>query len=361
MNDREARRRGWLGFVAGVALLSGAAPAATLTAAQQDGYFVWLHSLEATIAARAASGQPEQRLVFPHGLLPAVEAAEPPADGGLLTVARALAEIESRPRLLQEPSRRTTLHALGRARSYVHLAEYDSALVWYAEAAARDTSGEYARELGLEAMVTAVAANDSLAVTHRALGLLGGADLAARTGELELAYRFFVGRADSVNLDLVVRKAAAHPELLQGRIAYWQAFALSWLGRHAESLAALAGLVAEGGLSYGLDESQRAWVLVAIPDLLWLGGAPAEAEPLYRALAASTVPEASDWGACQAAALDFLDGRYLAAGTVFERLCGQNGNLPWRDYACQMAALSDELARSHREGESHGTAACYQR
>ncbi|HOX26449.1 MAG TPA: hypothetical protein PLL30_07685 [Candidatus Krumholzibacteria bacterium] len=361
MDDRHATRRVWLGLAAGLALCAVTAPraGASLTADQVNDYLVWLHSLESTLAARAATGQAEHRSLFPAGL--ATAAADTTQGPDLAAVVAALEEVEGRPRVLQEPASRQPLHALGRARSYASIAEFDSALVWYDEALRRDTTGEYADEFGREAMAAAIAAGDSVAVTRRFLRVLGGRDLAAHAAELELAYRYFVSRGDATNLDLLVRSAATQPDALRGRLAYWQAFALSWLGRHAESLEALAALLVSDGVSFGLDEAQRAWVLVAVPDLLLLSGDSESAETLYRALAASSVPGAADWAACQVAAIEFLAGRFLAAGTAFERLCQQTADLEWREYACKMAALSGEMERLRDEGELHGAAAYDQR
>ena len=49
------------------------------------------------------------------------------------------------------------------------------------------------------------------------------------------------------------------------------------------------------------------------------------------------------------------------AGTAFEDLCENDDNTLWRDYACGMATLSDEMERLRSEGEPHGAAALYQR
>ena len=210
-------------------------------------------------------------------------------------------------------------------------------------------------------MVASVASADSVTVTRHLLSVLGSRDLDARRGELELAYRYFVAADDSTNLDLLVREAATNPGLLTGRLAYWQSYALVALERWDEGLEALKGLVTDGGVSYGLEEAQRAWVLIAIPDLLVLVGDLDSAAPLYRAVAASNVPGASAWGTCQAGVVDFLAGRFLEAGTAFEQLCESTGDLPWRGYVCELAALSDEMERLRAEGEPHGTAAFYQR
>ena len=362
MVNRRPTRISKYGLMVGLLLVAvtGQALAQSLTDAERDGYLVWLHSLETTMAARDANDQPEVRVLFPSGVV-ATTGQDSLAASDLRQVALALDELEAKPRLLQEPSRRTTLHALNRARNYAHLAQYDSALIWYEAAAARDSLGEYTAAVGLETLVAAVADGDSVRVVHQLLSTFGSCDLAGRRAELELTYRFLVARADTTNLELVVRGMAARPELLHGRLAYWQAFSLSWLGRWDASLEQLRGLLVGGGLSQGLAEDQRTWVLVAVPDLLLLTGHTDMAAPLYRALAASSIETAAGWATCQTAALDFLAGQFLTAGTAFERICKGSGDSTWRAYACSMAELSDEMERLRFEGEPHGVAVYYQR
>ncbi len=362
MNTQHALQLAKVGLMAGLVLLAAAGPlaAADLTADERDGYFLWLHSLETTMAAQEASLQSAEVVLYPVGMLPAMS-ERPRTEGALQQVALALGEIESRPRLLQEPSGPTPLHALNRARNYLQLAEFDSALVWYEKAAERDGAGEYTATVGLETMVAAVASGDSVRAVQQLLATLGSRELADRRAEIELSYRFLIGRADSTNLELLVQETEAHPDLLTGSLAYWQGFSLAWLGRWDASLTQLRTLVAAGGLSQGLDEHQRAWVLVAIPDLMILTGQQAAADPLYRALAASSLPAPAAWATCQTAALDFLAGRYLDAGTAFERICEGSGPDAWRTYACSMAELADEMERLRYEGEPHGAAAYYQR
>ena len=362
MDNRYATRISTYGLMVGLLLMVGAGPASAqaLTDAERDGYLVWLHSLETTMAAREANDQPEVRVLFPAGVL-AATGQVPSATSDLRQVALALGELEAKPRLLQEPSRRTTLHALNRARNYAHLAEYDSALIWYDAAARRDSTGEYTAAVGLETLIAAVAEGDSVRVVRQFLSAFGSGDLAGRRTEIELTYRFLVARADTTNLELVVREMAVRPVLLHGRLAYWQAFSLAWLGRWDASLEQLRGLLIGGGLSQGLAEDQRTWVLVAVPDLLLLTGHTDLAATLYQALAASSIETAASWAICQTAALDFLAGRFLTAGTAFERICEGSMGGTWRAYACSMAELSDEMERLRFEGEPHGVAVYYQR
>ncbi len=355
-----SRLRGALSATVLLAAVAGA-PGQDLAAAEEEGYLVWLRSLEATVAARQEAGQPESRPLYPFGLLAGLADGPAGVDSTLAAVAAALDELESRPRLLQEPRPLVPLHALNRARNYRAVAEFDSALAWYEEAARRDRTGDHAAEVAAERLATAVAAGDSITVTRLVLDLAGSRALATRPRQLELAYRFFLARADSANLELLVRESEAQDAVPHGRPAYWHAVALDRLGHWDRSLDLLLGLVTAGGVSHGLTEDQRAWVLTTIPDHLVILDREAAAEPLYRELAASDLPAAAVWGRCQVAALDFLAGRFLEAGTAFEDLCRADANELWRDYACGMATLSDEMERLRTEGEPHGAAALYQR
>jgi hypothetical protein len=93
-------------FAAAAVMLALAVPAlgsTGLSEAQLNGYLIWLHALEETIATREAEGQPEPRLLYPRQL--ATGRSQEGED--LLDVARALEDLESRPRLLQEPPGRS--------------------------------------------------------------------------------------------------------------------------------------------------------------------------------------------------------------------------------------------------------------
>jgi hypothetical protein len=342
----------------GASAVAAPATAANLTDAEINGYLIWLHALEETIAARLATGRPEPRGLFPYHH----ESLAGTWQETLLDVAHALEELEARPRLLQEPPGRPPLPALNRARNLAHLAAHDSALVWYLAAARRDSTGEALGDIGEEIMAAAVAAGEAAVVRQRLQRILGagGPHDETQVREVELACRFQIARGDTAGLTDLVAQLARQPAWRQSSLGYWEAFSLSWLGRWSESLAVLRGLLTGDGRAFGLDESERAWVLMAVPDQLLLLGDHQIAHGLYRALGASTVPEASAWAACQAAALDLLAGDFLRAGAAFERLCRRSDNSHWRRYACDMARLSDELERLRSEGRPHGIAGLYQ-
>jgi len=328
--------------------------ASRLTLEQRDGYRVWLHSLETTVQARDL----ESTDLFPFGALDFGAFAD---SLSLLAVARELGDLESRPRLLQEPSMKTPLHAITRARNHRHIAELDTALAWYDEAARRDTAGAFARELGPEMMMAAVAAGDSVRVSNGLRRALADRDLDSRRAEIALAYRFIIARGDTSSADALASSLAPHGDVLHGSLGFWQAFSLSWRGHRESSLDLLLALTAADGHSLGLSEAQRAWVLVAIPDILVVTGHTAEAASLYGALGASNLDGAAEWARCQAAVIDFLAGRFLEAGTAFEQLCGQKDSFAWRAYACGMSELSDEMERLRNEGMDNGAASHYQR
>ncbi len=343
------------------ALVAGAvAPAAAdvaMTEAQQHAYLIWLHSLEAELAIRDVAGPPASRPLFPQSAwLPEDVSAR-----SLLDVAGALIDLERKPRLLQEPPGRSPLHALNRARNHARIAEHDSALVWYAEAVRRDSTGDRTDDIGAEIMASAIAAGNDDLVRRRLGGALGkvAAGDAAGTLEVELACRFMLARSDTVGLQSLVFALGKLPRPMDGRLEFWHGYVRSWLGHWQQSFEILTGLLGGDGRTHGLDTTQRAWMLTAIADQVLLLGDRATAHGLYRALAASSVPEAATWAACQAAALDFLEGRYLAAGTAFEQLCRRADNTTWRRYACEMARLSDEIERLRSEGAPYGTAAFY--
>lgn len=346
----------WLPILAGLMLLlPQEGVAARLDQDARDGYRLWLHNLETT---REHQQVGPATPAFPFGLLDDV--ADVRVDSlSLLVVAREMEELESRPRILQEPAEKSALHSLVRARNHRNLAEFDTALAWYRETARRDSSEAFVHELGPEALAVAAAASDSAAVARHLARVIASARPAAHAAELVLGYRYLIAHADTLGIDRLAAAVAADPEGVSGDLAFWHAFALGQRGRWDESLGWLCGLVTDTDRSHGLTVRQRAWVLAAIPDQLVLTGHVAEAAPLYRALAAADLPGASDWARCQAAVIDLLAGRYLEAATVFEDLCERREAHAWRAYACDMSQISEELERLRNEGTAHGAASHY--
>jgi len=329
-----------------------------LTQAERDGYLTWLHSLNATHAARDAEDREEARRLFPFDRewVPGEPSGDPLR---LLAVSRAVGSFERRPRILVDTAALTAGKALALARNYCHLAEYDSALSWYEIASDRDRRGEYVGEVQREAMACAAALDDSVRFTRWLLETLGRGDLTGADEEICVAYRRLVGQGDGANLRLLVEATRGDTTLVDGRVRFWQAYGQSSLGNWAGALATLRPLLHPGGLSHGLTEAQRAWVLVAVPDLLVLGGELETARPLYTALRQCQLPGVAAWAACQAANLDFLAGRYDVAGLVFSELCEDAAAAPWRDYACEMADLATSIDRIRAEGAPYGTERFY--
>jgi hypothetical protein len=349
-----------LGGTVAVVLVLGvsvAAGATKLNRAERDGYLEWLHSLEQTVAGRQLAQQPEARLLFPLDT-PSWQRAEPVTPYRHLAIGKAVAELEEF--WAEHGSGPAPLVALANARNYMNLSEYDSALVWYEITARADTAGRFTREVAREALAAAVAVGDSLDAVRRVTDTLGAADLAARADEAALAYRWLLVNRDTRAIDLMIGKVAGLDSLTPPRLRYWHARALAWRERRAESLTELRMLVSEAqGMSLGLGEQERAWVLAAMPDLMYLLGDADGARELYRRLAVSTLGRVALWGRYQVAGLDLAAARYREARDGFDAVCSGRRYGIWQDQACALRDLADELERIRTEGEPYGTASFY--
>ena len=341
----------------GLLLALAATGTGALENSERDGYLVWLHSLEQTVAARDASGVEERLLLFPFDR-PAWGEGDDTTPYRHLAIGKAVTELEE---LWSDREHDLPpLLALANARNYMNLSEYDSALVWYEITARADTDGRFAREVARESLAAAMVAGDSLGTARRITNTLGVTDIDRRTGEAALAYRWLLVNRDARAIDLMIEKVAAADSLLTPPLRFWHARALAWRERHGESLAQLMTLVAGGnGLSYGLDESERGWVLVAIPDLLYLQGESTQARELYRHLASSSLEKLAMWGRYQVAGIDLANARYRAAVTGFTAVCEGTRFGSWQDMACDLRELAREMERIRAEGEPYGTAAFY--
>lgn len=348
--------------LAALALLAaaGGGARAGLDTPAGDGYRIWLHSLERTVAGREAAGRPESPILFPFDTPSWQGSAGVPAFRHL-AISKAVAELEEIWQDRAAGQGPPALVALANARNYLHLSEYDSALVWYAAAAAKDTAGRFAEDIARETLAAAVAAGDSLAAARAVTNTLGLGGLDGRDGEVVLAYRWLLVNRDARAVDHLIAKVAAGDSALDGRVRYWHAYALAWRGRHGESLAHLERLVGDGGLSHGLDEDERAWVLTAIPDLMHLEGDEDGARWLYRLLAGSSLPRLQLWAVYQIAGLDLAAARYAEAAAAYESLCAGPRLGTWQDQACALKDVARQLERIRAEGESYGTAAFFDR
>jgi hypothetical protein len=334
----------------------GDAEAARLSDAEANGYLQWLHSLEQTVAARVAADAPESSLLFPFDWSDLPPEDEQPYR--YLAIGRALAEIE------REPSRERTAGsgtgtALNLARTYMSVSEFDSALAWLDRAAHRDSSGEFSDEIGHESLASAVASGDSTRLARRLAAVTARLENPTREAELVVALRVLAARGLDAQLDALLGALATDAGNFGARLRYWYAFALSGRQRWSDSLEQLRLLVRSGGLSCQLAEVQRAWVLVAIPDLLFLTGSPAAARDLYGVLAGCELVSLRLRGEYQLAQLDLIDARYARAAERLARLCEARENGPWSDHACELARLARELNRIQTEGEPYGAAAFY--
>ncbi|MBE0565567.1 MAG: hypothetical protein IH621_06420 [Krumholzibacteria bacterium] len=348
--------------LAGLLLLAATTGGARagLESGAADGYRIWLHALERTIAGRTASGQEERPVLYPFDS-PAWQAGSGAPAYRHLAISKAVRELEE---VWQDRGRGEgppALVALANARNYLHLSEYDSALVWYAAAAAKDTAGRFSEDIARETLAAAAAAGDSLAVVRAVTNTLGLSSLEGRDGEVVLAYRWLLTSRDARAVDHLIARVAVADTTLDGRVRYWHAYALAWRGRHAESLAHLVRLVGDGGLSHGLSENERSWVLTAIPDLMYLDGDEDGARWLYRLLAGSSLPRLQLWGVYQIAGLDLASAHYGAAAAAYESICAGPRLGSWQDQACALKDVARELERIRAEGESYGTAAFFDR
>lgn len=333
--------------------------AADLDDAGRYGYLQWLHSLDRTVEARVGAGQDEQRLLFPFSLegWNADDAATPFRH---LAISKAVTELEE---LWVDRERGPSpLVALSNARNYVHLSEFDSALVWFEITAKADTAGRFTRHIAREGLAAAMAAGDSLGAARRVTNTLGVSDIADRSGEAALAYRWLLVNRDARAIDLMIDKVAAADTSMTPELRFWHARALAWRERRGESLDHLQHLLTTAnGRTMGLSETERSWVLVAVPDLLYLQGDVGAARELYGHLAHSSQGALAAWGNYQTAGLDMAAGRYRRAVTGFEAVCEGTRYGIWQDQACALRDLATEMERIRAEGEPYGTAAFYQR
>ncbi|MFH1844482.1 MAG: hypothetical protein ABIF77_14880 [bacterium] len=345
-----------VGFIWLLVLFAGTATAAGLTEAETHGYQQWLHSLQQTINARQETGNPELTYLFPFSRIMTAR-GRTTADHHV-SIGRALNELEAADNPRQQYAQ-TAFSALAMARNYSNLCEFDSALVWYDLASQLDENGIHTREIRAESLANAVVVADSLRVVRHLLNILGSNDCREWEAELVLAYRYLLVHDAEPDLDLLVRKIASSTDQIGPELRYWHAFALATCKQWPEALANLRVLVAGGGMSHGLTEAQRAWVLIAVPDLLYLTDDVAAATQLYQQLVSCQLPDVRAWSEYQLANLNFLAARYTLAWSAFIRLC-EGEDLPaWQERACEMADLADQMKRLRAEGKPYGTAAFF--
>ncbi len=338
---------------AGAALLlvlgtSGLAAAAPLEGGGDlaPAYSAWLQALAgdaaapADTSAAASAGAPS---FYPLPMPPG-GAARP-----RLASSRAVQKLEAGPsatraRLAADPEQ-----SAATAADYRNLGEYAQVLRWQGETA---RLGGAAPSALLEATAAAAVLDDSLCLVEGLVDGTGGG-LAGRDAEVVLAYRYLATRGDQAGLARLDRCVAAQPAPPSAVVRCWRAFARAAGRDWSGALEDLTALLAAGpGAAADVPARQRLWAATALPDLLLLAGRGAEAEPLYRQLAGSSLDPAAPWGRYQVANLDLLAGRATEAAGEYRRLCAATDSWPWKPRACALAALADTLAMAmHTDGD----------
>ena len=357
-------------LAAGIALLAAtvlpAAAAAGLERAEVDGYLQWLHSLEQSVAGREKAGLAETGLLFPYGT-PLMSAPETTVDHETperqFMISKALLAQEMDLRLDRSRAHDSALSALALGRNYGYLAEYDSAQVWFKRAGRLDSAGVLTADIDHAALATAILRDDASAVAQAVAELVAGAEPTERAQTWAVALRHLLVSGDDGGLrQLLVDLAAvatAEEVDLPVQLRFWYAFALAYERDWAGSQLQLRRLVRAGSLAGDLDEKQRAWALIAIPDQFYLQGDSAAAREIYGVLAGSNLSEIRHWSTFQLANLDFLAADYLRAGSAFAQLCEEPETGPWSEAACSLVPIARELGRLKTDGKPYGTAAFY--
>jgi hypothetical protein len=338
--------------------LAGTSGPSRADATRQEQYRQWLHSLETTSGARQEADLPPGGSLYPFGQ--ERQLLQKPSPYRYLSISRALHLMEQAGRE-GGPAPESAFQALARARSHASLGEFEPSLEWYEIAAQRDTAHTYTLDIARESLAAAIALDDSVAVLRRLVNTIGASRIAGRQDEYLLACRYLLAERDRTQLALLVQKLEGQNESLDGRLRFWLAFSLVELGRGADALAQLERLLAGGGLSQGLDERERAWVLTAVPDLLAATGRRDEAACLYGILGGSELAAAQVWGSFMTAQLDLAAGRYGRAAEAFRQLCERRDAGRAGSRACELLPLAEQLGQLKEEGEPYGAAVFYER
>ncbi len=328
-----------------------------LTNRESDGYLQWMHSLEVVMENREETGLDEGNLLYPFDVPGWIGDESRPYRH--LSISKAINELEAEWLLRGESRTQSTLVALANARNYVNLSEFDSATVWFNKAAELDTANNFLREISIERLATAAADRDSLAMLAAITNSIGNSTIIGQEGEFILALRWLLIHQDKETLDLVLQKIIVDGSTLTDRLRFWVAYSMAWRKDISGSLEHLKILINSGGLSRDLTEKQRAWVLFAIPDFLFLADDYESSRTLYDVLENSKSPKLATWGRYQIANLDFLNGLYLRASEGFKRICDGKRQGSWQDHACEMAKVATEIERIKSEGEPYGAGSFY--
>jgi len=324
---------------------------------ESDGYLQWMHSLEAVIDNREETGLEEGNLLYPFDV-PGWQGDET-RPYRHLSISKAINELEREWLLRGESRTESALVALANARNYVNLSEYDSATVWFDKAAELDTERNFFQEISKERLATAIADRDSLSMLTAITNTIALSSITGHESAFILSLRWLLIQRDRETLDLVLQKIESDDANLPDRLRFWVAYSLAYRQDNDASLKHLRILIHSGGLSRDLTESQRSWVLFAIPDFFFLAGDHTSSQTLYEVLAKSESPALSTWGRYQIANLDFLNGRYLRASEGFKRVCDAKRQGSWQDQACEMTKVASEIERNKSKGEPYGSGSFY--
>jgi len=322
-----------------------------LSRQEWDGCLEWLHALEQENSLVTEQGIEPAHALFPFGVSSVPESD--PVPYRHLTIAKALAVLEGQ---FPDPEASTGLKpliALANARNYVHVAEFDTALIWFDSAARLDTQGEFAQELAEETLLTAMAADDSVRVRRELGHCDSGLDVTHRSLAVP-GLRWALTSGDTLLLRNVCDLVLAAPGDRSGKESYWLARGYHHLGRIQTTYSILRNLVKGGGLSLGLIPEDRTWVLTTLADLSLRLGLEVQARRLYSAMMESPLENVNLWATYQLAGMDMNEGNYLAAGTGFGSVCRARVEGAWHDQACALAKVTEELERIRREGKPYG-------
>jgi hypothetical protein len=169
------------------------------------------------------------------------------------------------------------------------------------------------------------------------------------------ALRAAIAGADTARLDTLATRLAMLTERIDDDARYWYAIALVMRERWNDSLLQLKQLVASGN-PQRFAPPQRAWVVTAIADQLFLVGARRQCRELYAQMARSELRSLRQWSSHQTANLDLLASDYPRAATAFAELCASVGENPLRAQACALAEVAGQLSRVQERGEPDGSA-----
>jgi len=328
-----------------------------MTQVEQDGYLQWLHSLEQEVALRTEKGIDESFKLFPFATDKVTLGDTAPYRH--LTIAKALAVLEDQFQDPRQAADLSSLVALANARNYVNLTEYDSALIWFDVAALKDTIGDFRTELGLETMATAIAAGDSLRMAGEVGRLVAGGFRSVPEDEIILALRWCLVDGDKTQLASLADSLVATGRETAPAVRFWAARAFNRLDRPNPMYAQLTLLVQNGGLSLGLTENQRGWVLTTLADASYRLGLAPQARRLYSTLTESPLENLNLWATYQLAGMDLAQGDFLAAATGYGTVCRAKLKTSWHAQACAMAKVASEIESIRREGEPYGTSRFY--